>query len=288
MAARFWVGGTGTWDAADTDHWSATSGGAGGQSVPVAADTVTLDASSGGGTVTVNHATLSVTSITMGAFTGTLDFSVNNNNVTLGTFSGAGTGVRTLNLGDGTWTITSPGSMWNNSTVTNLTFDANSSTILISNTSSGNARTFFGGGLTYNILSIAASGAGANLSAVNITGANTFAQLQIAGNNCVTFAGGVTNTISSAFTLVGSVGNPITLASGTVGNTATVSIASGAATIAHGFIRDLTFAGGATFSATNSYDLGHNTGITITPPAVGGGGSKFDIFSGMLRIPGSL
>ena len=54
MASRFWVGGTGTWDASDTTHWAATSGGAGGQSVPTASDTATFDASSGGGTVTVN------------------------------------------------------------------------------------------------------------------------------------------------------------------------------------------------------------------------------------------
>jgi hypothetical protein len=54
MANRFWVGGTGTWDAADTTHWAATSGGAGGQSVPGAGDAVTFDGASGGGTVTVN------------------------------------------------------------------------------------------------------------------------------------------------------------------------------------------------------------------------------------------
>src|SRR5688572_1536024 len=53
MAARFWVGGTGTADLADTTHWAATSGGAGGQSVPGSADTVTFDGSSGSGTVTI-------------------------------------------------------------------------------------------------------------------------------------------------------------------------------------------------------------------------------------------
>src|SRR5687767_4143911 len=87
MANRFWVGGTGTWNNTNTTNWSATSNGAGGASIPGTGDTATFDASSGGGTVTVDspNAANSVTvqSITCGAFTGTLDFSANNNNVTL-------------------------------------------------------------------------------------------------------------------------------------------------------------------------------------------------------------
>ena len=46
MATRYWVGGTGNWDASDTTHWSASSGGAGGESVPTSADDVIFDTSS--------------------------------------------------------------------------------------------------------------------------------------------------------------------------------------------------------------------------------------------------
>lgn len=46
MADRYWVSGSGNWDASDTTHWSATSGGAGGASVPTAADDVIFDTSS--------------------------------------------------------------------------------------------------------------------------------------------------------------------------------------------------------------------------------------------------
>jgi len=56
VAARFWVGGAGTWDGSTTTHWAASSGGASGASAPTATDTVTFDANSGlgsGGTVTV-------------------------------------------------------------------------------------------------------------------------------------------------------------------------------------------------------------------------------------------
>jgi hypothetical protein len=46
MADRYWVLGTGTWDSTTTTNWSASSGGAGGASVPTAADNVFFDANS--------------------------------------------------------------------------------------------------------------------------------------------------------------------------------------------------------------------------------------------------
>lgn len=52
MATRYWVGGTGTWNASSTANWSASSGGASGASAPVAADTVIFDSNSGTGTCT--------------------------------------------------------------------------------------------------------------------------------------------------------------------------------------------------------------------------------------------
>jgi hypothetical protein len=42
-ANRYWVGGSGTWNGTNTAVWSATSGGAGGVSVPVGGDVVYLD-----------------------------------------------------------------------------------------------------------------------------------------------------------------------------------------------------------------------------------------------------
>ena len=46
MANRYWVLGTGTWDATNTVNWSDTSGGSGGFSVPTASDNVFFDANS--------------------------------------------------------------------------------------------------------------------------------------------------------------------------------------------------------------------------------------------------
>lgn len=45
MADRFWVGGTGNWSD-NTNHWSATSGGAPGASLPTSADNAIFDANS--------------------------------------------------------------------------------------------------------------------------------------------------------------------------------------------------------------------------------------------------
>ena len=84
MANRFWVGGTGTWDAATT-HWSATSGGSAGASVPTAADDVYFDANSGGGTVTVNTSNRVCGSLSFRGLSSTSDYT--------GTFAQSGTGA---------------------------------------------------------------------------------------------------------------------------------------------------------------------------------------------------
>jgi hypothetical protein len=87
MAARFWVGGTGIWNASNTANWSATTGGAGGASVPGPADDVTFNGASGTNfTVTIESGyNPSVISVTGGAATVTLD--INSQTLTVQTFS---------------------------------------------------------------------------------------------------------------------------------------------------------------------------------------------------------
>ena len=48
MATRYWVGGSGNWDASTTTNWSTTSGGAAGASAPTSTDDVVFDTGSGG------------------------------------------------------------------------------------------------------------------------------------------------------------------------------------------------------------------------------------------------
>ena len=59
MATRYWVRGTGTWDTTSTTNWSATSGGAGGASIPTSVDDVVFDGNSNstGSNFALNSAT---------------------------------------------------------------------------------------------------------------------------------------------------------------------------------------------------------------------------------------
>lgn len=268
MAARFWVGGTGTWDASDTTHWSLLSGSTGGAPVPTSADTVTFDGSSGGGTVTLNFGgTITIQSLTMGAFTGTWDNSVNNNNITVtasgSAFSLSGIGARTIKLGSATYTLSSGSNVgWACTTTTNLTLTATSSTIVFSG--AGGSKTFSGGASqTYGTLSLSASSGTGRFTFINT--AVSLATFTVVAPNYVIFNVSATLTISAALNLVGTSSAKIGLVTDTVGSAANIDIPSGQ-TAAWTSFRDVTFTSN-TLIATSSFDLGHNTAVTITPPS---------------------
>lgn len=242
MASRFWVGGTGNWDASTTTNWSATTGGAGGETAPGTADTVTFDASSGGGTVTVT-ATQEVISITSGAHTGTLN--TNGQTITTsGTFSISGSGIRTVTLGASTLNV----AQWTATTTTNLTFNANTSTI--EQTSSSNAPSV--GNLTYNNFTFTLAGT----SNPNFTTAGaTFANFTITGLTSifseVRFTGDI--TVTGTLTLNGnSTTNRLIIRSSVRGTARTLTAA--AVSITNADFQDITGAGAA------SWDLSAITG----------------------------
>lgn len=253
MADRFWVGGTGNWDAATTTNWSASSGGAGGSSVPSSSDTVTFDASSGGGTVTVTANTANVQSITFGDFTGTFDsngFTVN----TAGTFNISGSGTRTITLGSSAVNV----GAWNSGTTTNLTFNANTSTI----TQSGASSSFSGGGLTFNNVVIT------NTATATMTGANTFANLSrtvAAGNKTAALTLGANITVTGTLTVTGaSATERIIVKSSAVSTNRTITAAI--ISLTNVDFQSITAAGAASpFSGTSIGDATGN--INITPTA---------------------
>lgn len=74
MANRFWVGGNAFWDGTAGTKWSDTSGGAGGFSVPTAADDVFFDAASTG-PCTIQTGNTGAKSINCTGYTGTLTYS---------------------------------------------------------------------------------------------------------------------------------------------------------------------------------------------------------------------
>ena len=202
MANRFWVGGAGTWDGSSTTHWAATSGGAGGQSVPGSADLVTIDSNSGTGTIVVNT-NFNVLAITFNTASNiTLDFSVNNNSVTIGSsFTINGSSVRTLKLGSSvlTFTATATTNCWNLAAAnTNLTFDAGTSTIKYTGASAGTL-TFTGGNQSYWTFEIAR---GSGTGQITISNSNTFVNFidnTSTAQHTIAFASSTTTTVNNFF-----------------------------------------------------------------------------------------
>lgn len=299
MANRFWVGGTAAWDATAGSKWALTSGGAGGQAVPTAADDVFLDGASGAVTVTISGArtckslvctgftgtlagtstpsltvagnftlvagmtinngnlvtaSISATSaITMAGKTWNGDFIVNgsgatftlqdtfrtlgtfqlvagtlnanNQDVTVGAFSIAGTVTRAVTFGTGLWTLNSS-SLTNVLAVasfTNLTFTTTGSTIII--TGSG-ARTIAGASgstLTLNNLQTGSALTDLIYGAGNHTVSGTFTPH--VNLNSVTGGGSTTLTWSNAWEKF--LDTAFTLASSQPGNRVFMVFAAG-------------------------------------------------------------
>jgi hypothetical protein len=267
-ASRFWVLGTGSWDTITTTHWATSSGaGSGGASVPGVSDTATFDGGSGGGTVTLNQSLgITVQSITCGAFTGTLDNSANNNNVTLSAasaFSGSGTGTRTINLGNGIWNLTSTaaGTIWNMAVITNLTWSANSSTIQISGATLSALRIFAPGALSYNKVTFTGF--------CTISGTCTITTLDFAAATQLGLGSTITVTSTSLTGITnGTNAAPLLISNSQNSAQSTISVASGTYDFAWAGFAGIAFTGGATFTAENSFNFGHNSGITITPPTM--------------------
>jgi len=181
-------------------------------------------------------------------------------------FSGTGTATRALDISNSTVSLSaSSGTPWSFATVTGLTFTSTGSTILISDTGAS-TKTFNGGGLTYNNLSISGGGAGA----VIITGANTFNSIRITGGTkSITLPGSTNTTILSGAGL-GNSTNLITFTSSA--GSATVRKTSGILGWNYVSLTNIPSTGGAVFYAgANSTDGGGNTGwIFGNAPSTGG------------------
>lgn len=111
------------------------------------------------------------------------------------------------------------------------------------------------------------------------SGSQTIAGLNISGGPIgISFLYTATQTLSGTISIIGTGAGPIGFMASTFNSTgAAISMASGTPTFGWCAFRDMAFSGGATFAATNSFDLGHNTGITITPPPIGISRSRLEL-----------
>lgn len=265
MAARFWVGGTGNWDASDTTHWSATSNGAGGASVPGSSDDVTFDASSGGGTVSVT-ATATALTITGGSFTGTFD--TTSQTINSGTFNFSGTGTRTVTLGSSAINLTGTiAATINFSTNTNLTLTANTATFTLSGTTGGVTTAF---NFNFNGSSIVMTGG----SQQDLSGSGTMTMANFTRTGTATK--GIVLNLTSNLTCTGTFNstgqsaiNRIIFKSSVLGTARTITAATVSVNATD--LQDITGAGAGSWdlSGASNYsgDCGGNTSITFTTPA---------------------
>lgn len=268
MASRFWVGGTGTWDASTTTHWASGSGLAGGASAPTTGDAITFDSASGTGTVTVD-ATVSgksFASITADTMTNlTLDFSVSNPTLTLtNIFSSSGTTTRAINLGTSNITLSGGnGIVWNTSTITGLTATFQNATLnFVQSSYAGNA-TINPGALTFGTVNIGSNFA----SSYTISTGATWTTLNLTGPLVLTL--NANQTITNAVNWAGTSAAPIII-SGPNASTASITFSAAGNVASWTGFRAIT-AVTNTITATNSFDMKNNTNLTITNPSVGGG-----------------
>jgi hypothetical protein len=239
MANRFWVGGSGTWDASSTTNWAATSGGAGGVSAPTTADVVFFDANSGtAATVTVastaatgattvdksditlslsGNATLAVQSNNFTLTSGTL--TLNNNTLTVGRFASSNTNVRTINFGTGDITVTGnsfagvlgmntiTGFVYSGTPTFNCTYSGSVGTRIIraGNTAGGSSATAVTVNITAGTDIVDVGGHFLNLNYTGYKGAATAAVGRFIYGN-LTFDSGMTISSTGNFRLAGTSG----------------------------------------------------------------------------------
>ena len=242
MATFYWVGGSGTWDNANTVNWSATSGGAGGAGVPSAAslDVAIFDANSGSGTCTV-ASTASVRSITFGASGIVLDIAadfalgggsvvftagtinLNSHTLTSLAFNTDGSTARTINFGTGKIVLTlNGGTVWNSISQTNFSCTGSRRVESVYSGSSGTREFFF-----------ASSSGGVEANSVSL--------YVIGGSDTISFRGRVNDLSFSGFT-------------GTFNATVTGTLVYG----------NLNLSPGMAFNGTTVSFLSTSTGKTVT------------------------
>jgi hypothetical protein len=264
----------GLWTASNTASWAASSTatcGSGGSSAPGTADTATFDANSLLGTValdsTMNNATIAA--LTLGAYNGGLNFNGQNLNISSvgnGLLANS-TGSPVITLGSGTLTLngSTPWDMTN----ANGSSTFNSGTIVINASGfTGNSASFAGAGKTYGTVKFNSR---TNATENAITGSNSFGTLIFNGPGRYTLTSATTNTITGALTITGASNGLVELSGSSTNSTSVATLAVTGATLSAswGAFKQITVTGGPLLP-TSSFDLGGNTGITVSAPSSGG------------------
>jgi len=183
-------------------------------------------------------------------------FEANNKNLSLAAVAFTSTTTKVINMGSGTWTLVTSGTVWTGTTGNGATTVNPSTSIIV--TSNSGAKTFSSTGLTYYNLINTGTGA------LTLAGSNTFNNLAALAGCALTFSSNSITT-SNTFTFVGTSSLPITI----------TSTSTQAFTLAKrgGCIVDMQYVNMAkctaspvtnTWYAGNSTNSGSNSGITFS------------------------
>ena len=219
------------------------------------------------------------------------DYTIDQTSAWPGVYQGSGSGVssgifssnsniRTLNLGASTLNLSAwVGSPFNLTDATNLTFIGDQTTINVTGNNNNGTQTFHGGGQDFGTLTfsigkvvggngwvITGDNSFSNLSFPQngyLNGSNTITNLSLSAGGTYKFKSDATQVITNYDqTGTGSCLAPIALISD-ASTVSTLSITAPAdIVLAYATLQNIAVTGGATFTATNSVDLGGNTGWT--------------------------
>jgi hypothetical protein len=201
-------------------------------------------------------------------------FNANNHNFTAPGYNTDWGGLaRTLTMGSGTWTLTGTGNIWYMLAGGIPTVNPDTSTIVITNTTS-TLKTFRGAGRTYNNITFTGDN-------ITLSGSNTFNNFAVNSAGLITglnLTSGTTQTINGNFTDNGSSPTSMVVMNATIGGTqATLSKASGTVNGDYMILQDTAATGGATwYAGANSINVSNNSGWQFTSP------SYFRPFDGLL------
>jgi hypothetical protein len=279
MANKYWVGGTGTWSAANTANWSAASGGAGGAAVPTTADVAIFDSASNAGSSGASY------TVTRTATTNVLGIQMANPSAGTLTFAGSSViGITTSGL------TVSTGVSWTNTGV--MTFSGTCS-VSTNNVSIASPVTISGSAITVTLGS-AFTTTGAftltqgtfalttfNLTCLTFTAPGTLtrsltqagADIYVTGNNATVYdvsstTGFTFSARSFYFTYAGSTGTrTLACSAGLTGNDLRINAGSDIVSItgAGAAINQLFFSGfSGTWSGTNAISVFGNLLLSST------------------------
>jgi len=182
-------------------------------------------------------------------------------NVTVGNFITAATGVKTLNMGSTTWTLT--GLVWTIGSAATLTLNAGTSNINIT----GGGFTFTGAGLTYYNVDFQSS---SNIASSSLFGANTFNNLTFTSGPAPSHRNFFIDSnivVNGTFTVAStSLTQQVYVLATPAGITETITAAA-VSSLSYVMFRDITAAGAsAPWSGTALGNCGGNTNITFGAP----------------------